>query len=262
MKKLPTLAILIVAVVVASYFVFASDKELPSVSANSTIQVAQVQEHNTESSESSHEEKSAESMVTEEHSDDEPHEHKSQSFVAGKHYVVIDKPVETETGDQIEVRELFWYYCGHCYKLEPYIHEMEASLTDKAAFVRQPAIFSERWEKGAIFFYILKHLGELERLNMPLFNAIHRDGLDFNSQEDFVNWLAINGVDEAKANDAFKQYSVAVNVNKAKANSFKYQAQGVPTLVVNGKYWVDASHAGSVEAIFVVVEYLIEKELQ
>ena len=28
-------------------------------------------------------------------------------FVAGKNYMVLDKPVETETGDQVEVRELF-----------------------------------------------------------------------------------------------------------------------------------------------------------
>ncbi len=32
-------------------------------------------------------------------------------FVAGKNYVVLDKPVDTQTGDQVEVRELFWYFC-------------------------------------------------------------------------------------------------------------------------------------------------------
>ncbi len=41
-------------------------------------------------------------------------------FVAGKDYVVLDKAVKTDTGDKIEVRELFWYYCGHCYNFEPY----------------------------------------------------------------------------------------------------------------------------------------------
>ena len=36
-------------------------------------------------------------------------------FVAGKNYMVLDKPVETETGNQVEVRELFWYFCPHCF---------------------------------------------------------------------------------------------------------------------------------------------------
>jgi len=28
-------------------------------------------------------------------------------YLEGKHYVVLDKPVQTETGDSVEVRELF-----------------------------------------------------------------------------------------------------------------------------------------------------------
>jgi thiol:disulfide interchange protein DsbA len=34
-------------------------------------------------------------------------------------YIVLKKPVKTVTGDKVEVRELFWYYCPHCYGLEP-----------------------------------------------------------------------------------------------------------------------------------------------
>ncbi|MCS5591141.1 MAG: thiol:disulfide interchange protein DsbA/DsbL [Gammaproteobacteria bacterium] len=271
MKKLPVLAVLVVIIAAISYFVVANNEDAPIVNTNVDNQVAQAVEQNSEQSESEHETEIADAESTQEFARDDSHEHdvvatddgdhEHEVYVAGKHYVVIDKPVETDTGDKVEVRELFWYYCGHCYNLEPYIHAMEATLTDKAEFVRQPAVFSERWEKGAVFFYVLKHLGEFDRLNTSLFNAIHRDGVEFNSQEDFVNWLNINGVDLTKANDAFKQYSVAVNVNKAKASSFKYQVQGVPTLVVNGKYWVDAAHAGSIEGIFKVVDYLIEKEL-
>jgi len=256
MKKLPLIFILVVVAAFVSYFVSASGEKTISVDTNVSVQAAQTQEH----SESDHILENTDTDVTDENGHDETQEHETQVYTAGKHYVVIDKPVETVTGDKVEVRELFWYYCGHCYNLEPYIHRMEATLTDDAEFVRQPAVFSERWEKGAVFYYVLTHLGELNRLHEPLFNAIHRDGIEFNSQEDFVNWLDLNGVDLVKANDAFKQYSVAVNVNKAKVNSFKYQAQGVPTMVVNGKYWVDATHAGGIEEIFKVVDFLIEKE--
>ena len=37
-------------------------------------------------------------------------------YVAGEDYVILDKSVKTETGDQVEVRELFWYFCPHCYE--------------------------------------------------------------------------------------------------------------------------------------------------
>ena len=39
-----------------------------------------------------------------------------------------------------------------------------------------------------------------------------------------------------------------------------FEISGVPTLVVNGQYIVDASSAGSQEDMVKVVDYLIEQE--
>ena len=41
------------------------------------------------------------------------------NFVADEDYLVLEKPVKTVTGDKVEVRELFWYYCPHCFNVEP-----------------------------------------------------------------------------------------------------------------------------------------------
>ena len=183
-------------------------------------------------------------------------------FVAGKDYVVLDKAVKTDTGDKIEVRELFWYYCGHCYNFEPYVENWLQTMDSRAEFIRQPAVFSDKWQSGAIFYFALQHLNEFDRLNSALFNAIHQQGIKFSSQQDFVTWLALNSVEEGKANEAFESFTVAVNVNKAKSNTYKYRVNGVPVVIVNGKYWVDASHAGSEQRIFEVVDHLIQKESQ
>jgi thiol:disulfide interchange protein DsbA len=129
-------------------------------------------------------------------------------------------------------------------------------------FIRQPAVFSDRWVNGAIFYYVLEEIGELERLHSPLFNAIHIQKTPFIDQADFVDWLVDNGADEDKANGAFKSFSVKIKLNKSKINTVKYHSNGVPTIVVNGKYWVDSSHAGSNSEIFKVVDYLVQKESQ
>lgn len=262
MKKLPAILVLVIVVAVLGYYLLSEQgKDEIALTANSSTQIAQIDEKVVDQSESSQKTEIVKTEVTEEHAHDETHEHEVQEYVAGKHYVVIDRPVETQTGDKVEVRELFWYYCGHCYNLEPYIHAMEATLTDEAVFVRQPSVLGDSWINGAIFYYVLKDLGELDRLHAPLFDAIHKHKIKFNSQEEFVNWLSDNGVDKEKANTIFTSFSVESNVRKAIADTRKYQSRGVPTLVVNGKYWVDAMHAGSIEGIFKVVDYLIEKEL-
>ncbi|HIE79074.1 MAG TPA: thiol:disulfide interchange protein DsbA/DsbL [Candidatus Thioglobus sp.] len=183
-------------------------------------------------------------------------------YLEGKHYVALDKPVKTETGDSVEVRELFWYYCPHCFDLEPMVNNWLNYKPDSVKFIRQPAVFSDRWVNGAIFYYVLEEIGELERLHSQLFNAIHIQKTAFIDQADFVDWLVDNGADEDKANGAFKSFSVKIKLNKSKINTVKYHSNGVPTIVVNGKYWVDSSHAGSNSEIFKVVDYLVQKESQ
>ncbi len=86
--------------------------------------------------------------------------------------------------------------------------------------------------------------------------------LPLTDQEDFVNWLVDNGIDKKHANDAFKSFSVRIKLNKSKINTVKYKTSGVPTFVVNGKYWVDSKHAGGEKRLFKVLDYLIQKESQ
>ena len=182
-------------------------------------------------------------------------------FVAGKNYLILDKPVETETGDQIEVRELFWYFCPHCFSVHPKLEEWSKTMDSTAQLVLQPAVFPG-WEFGSTFYYVLEELGELERLHSSLYNAIHVQKLNLKTQQDFVTWLSLNGVDEDKANKVFNSFPVKVAVNKAKANTYKYRITGVPVFIVNGKYTVNATSAGSEEKIFEVIDYLIQKEKQ
>ena len=123
-------------------------------------------------------------------------------YVAGEDYVILDKSVKTETGDQVEVRELFWYFCPHCYSIEPLVDNWLQTIDSSAQFVRQPAVFPG-WEYGANFYYVLQQLGELERLHGLLFDAIHRQKLKFSNQQDFITWLTLAGVEEEKANAVY-----------------------------------------------------------
>jgi thiol:disulfide interchange protein DsbA len=103
-------------------------------------------------------------------------------YEAGIDYIVLKKPVKTVTGDKVEVRELFWYYCPHCYGLEPTLNAWLKKLPDNAEFIRQPAVFSGRWVEGAIFYYInvdlnakrIKCLGNFIFVNAKTRNPIDK----------------------------------------------------------------------------------------
>jgi thiol:disulfide interchange protein DsbA len=144
--------------------------------------------------------------------------------------------------------------------VEPILSNWVKKLPNNTTFIRQPAVFSDRWINGAIFYYVLEQLDEVDRLHGKLFEAIHSQKRAFIDQEDFVKWLVEHGVDNDAANSAFKSFSVRIKVNKSKLNTVKYHTSGVPALVINGKYWTDASHAGGELRMFKVADYLIAKE--
>jgi thiol:disulfide interchange protein DsbA len=93
-----------------------------------------------------------------------------------------------------------------------------------------------------------------------LFNAIQKHGKRFNSKDSFVDWVASFGVEKDKVEKTFDSFSVKIKSNKARLNTMKYKTTGVPVIIVNGKYWTDATHAGSHTEMLNVVDYLIQKE--
>jgi thiol:disulfide interchange protein DsbA len=186
----------------------------------------------------------------------------SIDYEAGIDYIVLDKPVKTTTGNKVEVRELFWYLCSHCYRLEPLVKKWLKNKPSNVEFIRQPAVFSKRWASGAIFYYVLEELNLVEKFHEVLFDAIHAQGKQFNSKNSFVNWVASFGIKKAKVEAAFDSFNVKIKLNKSKINTAQYKSDGVPVIIVNGKYLVDATHAGSHEEMLKVVDFLIQKESQ
>lgn len=47
-------------------------------------------------------------------------------FVEGTHYTVLPTAVKTNDASKIEVVEVFWYGCPHCFTFEPLIEDFVA----------------------------------------------------------------------------------------------------------------------------------------
>lgn len=181
-------------------------------------------------------------------------------YKAGTHYVELDKPVAVSQPGKIEVAELFWYGCGHCYDFEPYIEPWSKKLPDDVHFERVPATFSKQWKIHANAFYAAEALGIGEKLHSDFFNRIHRDGEHLLSVDDQAEFFAEYGVSEDQAKKALRSFGVKSKVNQAGARIRGYQALGVPAIVVNGKYRIDIRQAGSWPNMLKITEFLVEKE--
>ncbi len=180
-------------------------------------------------------------------------------FTEGVNYKKV-APQSTDTGSKIEVLEFFWYGCPHCYSFEPYIKAWKKTMPANVEFVRVPAIFRPDWEVQARTYYALSDMGVIEDLHGKIFTAIHKNKKRLNKKESITDFVVSNGVDRKKFEAAYNSFSVDSMVRKAKKKQTAYQIQGVPSIVVNGKYLTSGSMSGSYKNMIKIMDHLIEKE--
>lgn len=182
-------------------------------------------------------------------------------FTAAVHYQELFQAQPVETGDKIEVRELFWYGCPHCYDLEPHLDKWLKTMPPNAAFVRMPAVLRDSWSPGARAYYAFAALGALSKLHGTFFKAIHgqkRKNL-VSSPEAIADFAAENGVDRQKFLDAYNSFAIDSKARQAAAMVGRYEADGVPTIVVDGRYRTSPSMAGGHERLGEIIDFLIRK---
>ncbi|MDE1463590.1 thiol:disulfide interchange protein DsbA/DsbL [Spartinivicinus poritis] len=181
-------------------------------------------------------------------------------FEEGKHYVKLPEPVPTVDPAKIEVAELFWYGCPHCYKLEPLVKPWSAKLPDDVEFVKIPATFGGLWNKHAQLFYTIEALKLDDKAHDAVFAAFHTNNNKLDTPEKMAKLLAKLGVEEEKFMKQYKSFGVANQLRLASSKGRGYRATGVPAIIINGKYRTGAAMAGGEKQMLEVAEYLVEQE--
>jgi len=175
--------------------------------------------------------------------------------VAQQPFTVLSPPQPTEPG-KVEVIEFFWYACPHCYHLEPSVVSWSKNAPKDVVFKRMPAA-SGGWDKLASVYFTLEAMGILEQYHAKVFDAIHKQNINLAQPSVREEWLAKQGIDVAKYKDVEKSFSVMTKIQRAKQMSASYKVENVPMVVVDGKYVVTATSAGSQERIFQAVDQAI-----
>lgn len=185
-----------------------------------------------------------------------------ESYQAGQHYAVIDHPVRTRDRSKVEVVEVFWYGCGHCYHFEPIINPWKLTLASDVDFYRSPAMWGGAMKLHAQAFYAAEALGVLETMHTPLFVTLNVERKPLNTPEQIADLFSDYGVDREKTLKTLSSFGVLSQVRQADARARSYKISGTPEMVINGKYRVTAKLAGSQEKMLDVANFLIEKERQ
>jgi protein dithiol oxidoreductase (disulfide-forming) len=175
-------------------------------------------------------------------------------------YEPINPPVPTATGDKVEVVEVFWYGCGHCWHLEPTMTSWAGTAPAGVAFRRVPAT-GPRWDPHARAYYAAEALGKLDQFHPALFKAMQVDHRPLMREDDLVKFAGEIGIDEQAFRDAYHSFTVEAKVRKAQDLNNRYGITGVPAIIVDGKYRTGPSVTGGLDSFVVVLNELVNKEL-
>jgi len=179
---------------------------------------------------------------------------------AGKTYVELSSHVPVAEPGKIEVVELFWYGCPHCYAFEPTINPWVEKLPSDVNFVRIPALFGGPWDAHGQLFVTLETMGVEHKVHAAVFEAIQKQHKPLTKPEDMADFVATQGVDKTKFLETFNSFAVKGKMAQYRDLAKKYEVSGVPTMIVNGKYRFDLGTAGGPEAALNVADQLIAKE--
>lgn len=174
---------------------------------------------------------------------------------------VLDKAQPTDVAEgKIEVVEIFWYGCPHCYDFEPHLEVWLKNKPEDVEFRRMPGIFRDNWVPHARAYYTAEELGVLDAVHKPIFEAIHKNRKRLDSQSELRKIFSANGVDEDTFDRIYDSDAVTDKVKKSLLMGRRYQIRGVPSIVVNGKYLTGASIAGSFENMLKATDQLVDME--
>ena len=184
-----------------------------------------------------------------------------EAYVEGTHYIATSQIMPTSDENKIEVTEMFSYACPHCFHLEPGMDKWLETAPEDVNFVRVPAIFRDSWLTLAEVFYAAEVLDVQEKLHSLIFEVIHVKKKRFRGREDYLRFIAEQDIDKDAFKKAMDSFSVQSQVKKALIFSQTSGITGVPSMIVNGKYIVSVTTAGTEEEMFKVIDFLVAKEM-
>ena len=191
---------------------------------------------------------------------------KKSEFKEGQHYFEIFPAMQTDAvGGKVEVVELLWLGCPHCFALEPTIKEYKKTLPDYIDFKQVPAMLNPRWSADARTFYIAEILDPkgTKKLVDKVFNAIHVQKRARMAAPDVVKrFMLEQGITEDEFENAANSMVLSAKLNRAKQVSADSQAQSVPTLIINGRYRTSPYAAGDEKKMVEIVNMLTKKEFE
>jgi thiol:disulfide interchange protein DsbA len=178
-------------------------------------------------------------------------------FNEGEHYKVLD----LEASKKPMVAEFFSFYCPHCNSFEPIIQQLKQQLPADVKLQKNHVSFMGGnmglpMSKAYATMIALK----VEDKMVPvMFNRIHNMRKPPRDEAELRQIFLDEGIDAKKFDAAYNGFAVDSMVRRFDKAFKDSGLSGVPAVVVNNHYLVEAQGINSLDEYFELVNFLLKK---
>lgn len=184
----------------------------------------------------------------------------AETYQPNVHYEILTKPVLTKNSSKVEVVDLFWYGCSHCYTFKEKLELWQKNQSDDVYFVGVPAVWQAEMRLHAKAYYSAKALNVFDKIHSAIFDAMNLQNKKLKSESEIADIFITHGIESKDFTKIFNSGTIEMAVDIAEKKQEKYRLRGTPEIVINGKYRISGRSAGSQSDMLKVASFLIEKE--
>ncbi|UPQ88010.1 thiol:disulfide interchange protein DsbA/DsbL [Vibrio sinaloensis] len=178
----------------------------------------------------------------------------AEAFKEGQHYQVLDLEPSTKP----TVTEFFSFYCPHCNSFEPLIKNLKTKLPEGVKLQKNHVSFmgGNMGLSMSKAYATMVSLKVEDKMSAVMFNRIHNMNKAPKNDEELRQIFIDEGIDGKKFDNAFNGFAVDSMVRRFDKKFKDSGIQGVPSVVVNNRYLVQARSA---EEFYQIVDFLLKK---
>jgi protein dithiol oxidoreductase (disulfide-forming) len=176
-------------------------------------------------------------------------------FKAERDFIDISARVPITDEDPADIELFFWYGCASCYQVFDHFSRWDIVKQGKLSMSMSPAMIRSDWRKWAKLHYALRQTGYLDTYQVKVFDAIHVQGLTFNSFDDMKSIFDIEH--QQAIQDSFNRAATNFLVKQSEQRYKTLEISSVPSILIKGRYLVTADMAQTTSRMRDIAAYLL-----
>ena len=180
----------------------------------------------------------------------------ASEFRLGRDYGSLSNPLPVKQDGVVDVVEVFWYGCGHCFNLAPVVSKWAKQQDASVNYQKMPVTWGPVHQLHAKLFYTIEALGVGDTAHSAVFTAMHKEGNFLASEGAILEFLEKLGMDRSETIKYMNSFSVRQKVKRAIEISKRFKVTATPMIFVDGRYRIEAK--GGHSKMLKVVDHVIE----